>query len=173
MKNVEVRVLNLSKTLKLPEYATTGADAVDLMACFDSSDIKYYDTDNNEIIFKNRKLDSEFSLLPGFRALIPTGLKVALPEGYEAQVKPRSGLALKKGVTVLNSPGTVDADYRGEICVILFNTSNQVFKIHHRDRIAQLAIKHSKQLEWIPVTNEESLGDTDRGNGGFGHTGVK
>ena len=100
---------------------------------------------------------------------MPTGLYLALPEGYEAQVRPRSGLAIKKGITVLNSPGTIDADYRGEVCVILVNLSSEPFVIADGERIAQMVIARHEQVEWCEV---EVLGDTERGAGGFGHTGV-
>jgi dUTP pyrophosphatase len=108
-------------------------------------------------------------LKPLARCLVPTGLYIALPEGYEAQVRPRSGLALKKGITVLNSPGTIDADYRGEIGVILINLSAEEFVIEDGERIAQMVIAQYEQAEWEQV---ETLDDTERGAGGFGHTGV-
>lgn len=104
------------------------------------------------------------------RVLIKTGLSIALPQGFEAQVRPRSGLAYKKGITVLNAPGTIDADYRGEIGVILVNLSTQDFTIEHGDRIAQLVIAKHERIEWNTV---ESLSETQRGIGGFGSTGVK
>jgi dUTP pyrophosphatase len=104
------------------------------------------------------------------RCLVPTGLYISLPQGYEAQVRPRSGLALKKGVTVLNSPGTVDADYRGEIGVILVNLSNEPFVIEDGERIAQMVIARHEQAVWVEV---DTLDETDRGDGGFGHTGRK
>ena len=108
-------------------------------------------------------------LAPMQRALIPTGLFIALPAGYEAQVRPRSGLAIKKGVTVLNSPGTIDADYRGEVCVILVNLSNEPFTVADGERIAQMVIARHEQAEWCEVVQ---LDETERGGGGFGHTGV-
>ncbi len=101
--------------------------------------------------------------------MVPTGLFIALPAGYEAQVRPRSGLALKKGITVLNSPGTIDADYRGEICIILINLSDEPFVINDGERIAQMVVARHEQAEWIEV---EELSTTERGAGGFGHTGV-
>ena len=107
-------------------------------------------------------------IAPGTSALVPTGLFLELPAGYEAQVRPRSGLALKKGITVLNSPGTIDADYRGEICVILINLSNEDFVINDGERIAQMVIARHEQADIIQV---EELTDTERGTGGFGHTG--
>ena len=102
------------------------------------------------------------------RKLIPTGMFVAVPSGYEMQVRPRSGLALKKGITVLNTPGTVDADYRGEVGVILFNTTNEDFEIKAGDRIAQIVLNKIEQIHWVEV---DELDETERGKGGFGHTG--
>ena len=116
------------------------------------------------------KLDSPITLNPLERAIIKTGLFIELPVGYEAQVRPRSGLAAKKGITVLNSPGTVDADYRGEIGVILVNLSNEAFVVENGERIAQLVIAKHERAEWIAV---EELSETSRGAGGFGSTGVK
>ena len=110
------------------------------------------------------------SIAPMKRMLIPTGLYLELPDGYEAQVRPRSGLAIKKGITVLNTPGTIDADYRGEIGVILVNLSNEDFVIENGERIAQLIIAKHERAEWIEVTE---LSETSRGEGGFGSTGVK
>ena len=115
-------------------------------------------------------LDCPVELKPLERKLIPTGLYMALPKGYEAQVRPRSGLAIKKGITVLNSPGTIDADYRGEICVILINLSDQPFLINDGERIAQMVIARHEQAEWEQV---DVLDETERGAGGFGHSGVK
>jgi dUTP pyrophosphatase len=109
------------------------------------------------------------TLAPGERILIPTGLRIALPEGYEAQVRPRSGLAIRHGITMLNSPGTIDADYRGEIRVIVINHSTEPFTIERGDRIAQLIVAPVTRAEWLPV---ESLEQTTRGEGGFGHTGL-
>ncbi len=115
-------------------------------------------------------LSEPITLKPLQRCLVPTGLFIALPKGYEAQVRPRSGLALKKGVTVLNSPGTIDADYRGEVCVILVNLSNDDFIIEDGERIAQMVVARHETVEWESV---ETLDATERGEGGFGHTGVK
>jgi dUTP pyrophosphatase len=109
-------------------------------------------------------------LQPGERVLVPTGLSLALPEGFEAQVRPRSGLALKHGITVLNSPGTVDADYRGDVGVILINLGAEPFTIAPGDRIAQLVLAAYAQVDWMPV---EVLPETERGAGGFGHTGTQ
>lgn len=115
-------------------------------------------------------LDGPVTLKPLERRLIPTGLYIALPEGYEAQVRPRSGLALKHGITLLNAPGTIDADYRGEIGVILVNLSHEEFVVEDGERIAQLVIARYERVDWLPV---EVLEETARGAGGFGHTGVK
>jgi dUTP pyrophosphatase len=143
---VHVPVINRSP-YPLPAYATAGSAGLDLRA----------------------HLDESRTLQPGERALIPTGLSLALPDGYEAQVRPRSGLALKHGITVLNSPGTVDADYRGDVGVILINLGQEPFEIAPGDRIAQLVVAAYAQVEWALV---ESLPETDRGSGGFGHTGT-
>ena len=115
-------------------------------------------------------LDAPVTLRPLERRLIPTGLYIALPEGYEAQVRPRSGLALKHGLTVLNAPGTIDADYRGEVGVVLINLSQEDFVVNDGERIAQLVIDRCEQGELVVV---EQLDDTERGPGGYGHTGVK
>ena len=114
-------------------------------------------------------LAESVTLLPLERKLLPTGLYIELPVGYEAQIRPRSGLALKRGLTVLNTPGTIDADYRGEVCVILVNLSNESFTIADGERVAQLVIARHEQVEWCEV---DVLGETERGAGGFGHTGV-
>ncbi|MCF0200140.1 MAG: dUTP diphosphatase [Bacteroidales bacterium] len=113
--------------------------------------------------------EGPITLAPLQRALVPTGLYMEIPEGYEGQVRPRSGLALKKGITVLNSPGTIDADYRGQICVILINLSDEPFVVNHGERIAQMVFAKCEQAEMVEV---ESLTETERGAGGFGHTGV-
>ncbi len=143
---MKVEIINRSKH-PMPEYATPLSAGMDLRA----------------------NLDEPMVLAPMQRALVPTGLYMALPCGYEAQVRPRSGLAIKKGVTVLNSPGTIDADYRGEVCVILINLSDTPFTITDGERIAQMVIARHETIEWQSV---ESLSDTERGEGGFGHTGV-
>jgi dUTP pyrophosphatase len=132
----------------LPQYATAQSAGMDLRA----------------------NIDEPITLKPLERRLIPTGLHIALPVGYEAQVRPRSGLALKKGITVLNTPGTVDSDYRGEVGVILINLSNEPFVVEDGERIAQMVIARHEQGELIPV---EVLDDTERADGGFGHSGVK
>lgn len=113
-------------------------------------------------------ISEPISLAPMQRCLVPTGLLIALPQGFEAQIRPRSGLALKKGITVLNSPGTIDADYRGEICIILVNLSAETFVIEDGERIAQMVIARHEQAVWKEV---EVLDETERGAGGFGHTG--
>ena len=132
----------------LPAYATVQSAGMDLRA----------------------NIDEPIVLKPLERRLIPTGLHIALPAGYEAQVRPRSGLALKKGITVLNSPGTIDADYRGEVGVLLINLSPEDFIVNDGERIAQMVIARHEQAEFVEV---EVLDETERGEGGYGHTGVK
>ncbi|WP_445748200.1 dUTP diphosphatase [Polaribacter sp.] len=141
-----VEIINKSKHA-IPNYETEGAAGMDLKA----------------------NIDSPITLKPLERAIVKTGLFIALPQGFEAQVRPRSGLAAKKGITVLNSPGTVDADYRGEIGVILVNLSNEDFIINDGERIAQLVIAKHERISWQEV---EILGETQRGSGGFGSTGL-
>ena len=142
---MKVQVINKSKH-PLPKYATSLSAGMDLRA----------------------NLESPIVLKPLQRCLVPTGIYMALSEGYEAQVRPRSGLAIKKGISVLNSPGTIDADYRGEVCVILVNLSTEDFVIEDGERIAQMVIARDEQAEWQEV---EVLDETERGAGGFGHTG--
>ena len=144
---MRIRIVSHSKH-PLPAYETVFSAGMDLRA----------------------NLDREVFLKPMERALVPTGLFIELPEGYEAQVRPRSGLAIKKGVTVLNTPGTIDADYRGEVMVILINLSKEDFIIKDGDRIAQMIISRHEKAEWEPV---DELIVTTRGSGGFGHTGTK
>lgn len=144
--SVRIQIINKSRH-QLPEYATPLSAGVDLRA----------------------NIDAPIVMPPLGRALVPTGLFMALPKGYEAQVRPRSGMALKQGVTVLNSPGTIDADYRGEIGVILINLSDVEVKINDGDRIAQLVIGKYEQVVFDEV---EKLDETERGSGGFGHTGI-
>ncbi len=143
---MNINIVNKSKH-QLPSYATDMSAGMDLRA----------------------NIEEPIVLQPMQRVLVPTGLFIALPDGYEAQVRPRSGLAIKKGITVLNSPGTIDADYRGEVCVILVNLSNEPFTITDGERIAQMVIARYEKIDWNPV---ESLDETERGAGGFGHTGV-
>ena len=144
---MKIEIINESHH-PLPKYATPLSAGMDLRA----------------------NLETPVILHPFERKLIPTGLRMALPEGYEAQVRPRSGLALKKGVTVLNTPGTIDADYRGEVCVILINLSTEDFVVEDGERIARMVIARHEQPELIEV---EELSETERGEGGFGHSGVK
>ena len=142
---MKVKIVNNSRHA-LPEYQTPLSAGLDIRA----------------------NLDESVTLRPLERAMIPTGLFVELPEGHEMQIRPRSGLAAKHGITVLNSPGTIDADYRGEIKVILVNLSNEPFTIESGERIAQMIVARYEQIEWQPV---EELGATERGAGGFGSTG--
>lgn len=142
---MKVEIINESHH-PLPQYATPQSAGVDLRA----------------------NLDAPITLQPGERCLVPTGLRIALPAGVEAQVRPRSGLALKHGITVLNTPGTIDADYRGLIGVILINLGQEPFVINDGERIAQMVIARHEQAEWELV---ESLSETERGDGGFGHSG--
>ncbi|HWX63942.1 dUTP diphosphatase [Bradyrhizobium sp.] len=145
---VEVRLLPHGDGLALPAYQTAHAAGLDLLAAVAE--------------------DTPLVLQPGRTALVPTGLTIALPEGFEAQVRPRSGLAAKHGVTVLNAPGTVDADYRGEVSVLLINHGDKAFTIRRGERIAQLIIAAVVRADLVPVT---SLSSTMRGSGGFGSTG--
>ena len=144
---MKVQIINRSHH-PLPQYATPQSAGVDLRA----------------------NIESPIELRPMERRLVPTGLFMALPPGFEAQVRPRSGLAIKHGLTVLNTPGTIDADYRGEVCVILVNLSDEPFLIADGERIAQMVIARHEQAEWEPV---EVLSETERGAGGFGHSGTK
>ena len=147
MQTVQVNIVNTS-TNPLPDYATAGSAGMDIRA----------------------NLDDSVTLKPMERSLIPTGLFIELPHGYEAQVRPRSGLAIKQGITCLNSPGTVDSDYRGELKVILINLSNTIQEINHGDRIAQMVIAKTEKAAFVLV---EQLNNSQRGEGGFGHTGIK
>ena len=142
---MKIRIVNQSRH-PLPSYSTLLSAGMDLRA----------------------HLDESVTLSPGARALIPTGLYVSLPQGFEAQVRPRSGLALKKGITVLNTPGTIDADYRGEIGIIVTNLSQEDFVINNGERIAQMVVAKYETVEWEQC---DSLDETARGAGGFGHTG--
>lgn len=144
---VAVKVRRLADDLPLPSYASPGSAGIDLRAA----------------------VDSPTSLAPGERRLIPTGLEVAIPGGFEAQVRPRSGLALRHGITVLNSPGTIDSDYRGEVGVVLINLGQETFSIERGERIAQMVIAPVEQVAWeeVPV-----LETTSRGRGGFGSSGT-
>ena len=143
---MKVQIINRS-AWPCPQYATPQSAGVDLKA----------------------NISESITLGSLERAIVPTGLFIALPQGYEAQVRPRSGLAAKKGVTILNTPGTIDADYRGEICVILVNLSKEDFIIQPGERIAQMVIARHETVEWEEV---DTLDETERGAGGFGHTGM-
>lgn len=147
MDNVKVRIINKSDN-ELPQYSTLFSAGMDVRA----------------------NLQSPVTLQPLERRLIPTGLFIELPEGYECQIRPRSGLALKKGITVFNSPGTIDADYRGEICVILVNLSAEPFVVNHGERICQMVVARHSTVEWEIA---DSLSESERSSGGFGHTGIK
>lgn len=144
---VKVSIINRSHHA-LPSYSTLLSAGMDIRA----------------------NLDAPITLMPGERRLIPTGLFIALPEGYEAQIRPRSGLAIKHGITVLNSPGTIDADYRGEVGIILINHSDKAFVIEDGERVGQMVVARYSRVEW---NETDTLDDTERGAGGFGHTGVK
>lgn len=144
---VPIKIINKSGH-ELPSYETTASAGMDLRA----------------------KLESPITLKPLERTIIPTGLFMELPVGYEAQVRPRSGLAAKYGLTVLNAPGTIDADYRGEIGVILVNLSNQEFVVNNGERVAQIVIAKHERAEW---QSSKALSETNRGSGGFGSTGIK
>ena len=146
MQAIRVNIVNRSSN-PLPAYATAGSSGMDIRA----------------------NLDETVTLQPLERKLIPTGLFIELPEGYEAQIRPRSGMAIKQGITCLNSPGTVDADYRGELKVILINLSNEEQVINNGDRIAQMIISKTEKAELVLV---EQLNESMRGEGGFGHTGI-
>ena len=146
--SVAVKRLPHGADLPLPDYATLDSAGVDLMAA----------------------IDAPRTLAPGERALVPTGLAIALPRGFEAQVRPRSGLALKDGITVLNSPGTVDADYRGEVGVVLVNLGDSPFEVSRGMRIAQMIVSPVTQLVW---KEQEELSETARGTSGYGSTGTK
>ena len=147
MDKVKVKIINKSSNA-LPEYATPLSAGMDLRA----------------------NISENIILQPLERRLIPTGIFLQLPEGYECQIRPRSGLALKHGITVLNSPGTIDADYRGEVCVILANMSSQPFTIEKGERICQMVVARHASVNWDEV---DVLDETERGAGGFGHTGTK
>ncbi|MEG1684929.1 MAG: dUTP diphosphatase [Bacteroides sp.] len=144
---MNVQIINKSKH-QLPAYATEQSAGMDIRA----------------------NLSESIILKPLQRCLVPTGLYIALPKGFEAQIRPRSGLAIKKGIGVLNSPGTIDADYRGEICIILVNLSSEDFEVVDGERVAQMVIAKHEQAQWTEV---EVLNETERGDGGFGHTGKK
>lgn len=164
---MQVQIIKTTSN-ELPKYETPASAGLDLRAELSlfNSRLSY----NTDIVYTlDGKCDSIY-INPGGRALIPTGLQMALPIGYEAQVRPRSGLALKCGITVLNSPGTIDADYRGDVGVVLINHGKEPFKVCTGDRIAQMVITKHEQVDFVEV---DVLTETDRGVGGFGHTGSK
>ncbi len=148
MEQIKVRIINNSHH-PLPQYSTPDSAGMDVRAYLPNGAI---------------------TLRPLQRALIPTGLHIQLPQGYECQIRPRSGLALKHGITIVNAPGTIDADYRGEIGVILMNTGDSDFVVNDGERICQMVIKQYTKVEWQSV---DTLDDSSRGEGGFGHTGTK
>ncbi|MEQ9092052.1 MAG: dUTP diphosphatase [Balneola sp.] len=148
MNSILFKKLLHAKDLPLPEYESKSAAGMDIRAA----------------------LQTSLTLKPGERTLIPTGLQMSIPHGFEAQIRPRSGLAIRNGITMLNSPGTIDADYRGEVKVIAINHGNEDFTVEHGDRIAQMVITPVTQF---PVKEVNDLSSTDRGEGGFGSTGVK
>ncbi len=147
MNIINCKIINKSNN-PLPRYQTDGSAAMDLMA----------------------NLKEKITLRPLERMLIPTGIHISIPNGYEAQVRPRSGLAIKSGISVLNSPGTIDSDYRGEVGVVLINLSNDDFIVNNGDRIAQLIVTSFSKISWL---ESKTLDATDRGDGGFGSTGIK
>lgn len=147
-ETIEIHTLKKLETTELPNYGSEGASGADVKA----------------------HLSEPLTIKPGESALIPTGLHLAIPQGYEVQVRPRSGLALKDGITVLNTPGTIDADYRGEVGIILINHGKKVFTVEPGMRIAQLVVAPVIQAKFVPVAE---LTQTERGGGGFGHTGIR
>jgi dUTP pyrophosphatase len=154
VKTVRARIVRVrgaaDADLPLPMPATAGSAGMDLRAA----------------------VREPVHIAPGGRALVPTGFALELPEGYEGQVRPRSGLALRHGITLPNAPGTIDADYRGEVCVLLANLSDESFVVKRGDRIAQLVIAPVTRAEWIEVETDAGLAPSERGSGGFGHTGI-
>lgn len=144
--SIDLKVRNTSDN-PLPKYQTAFSAGMDLMA----------------------NLEGNVVITPGHRVLVGTGLFIELPQGYEAQIRPRSGLALKHGITILNSPGTIDADYRGEIKVLLINHGEHPFQVEHGDRIAQMIVSKHASVQWM---ESEELSQTERGTGGYGHTGL-
>ena len=165
---LKVKVVNKSK-FALPLYQTPGSSGVDIKCDLSRLDItKLYDS---YVSLKANLEAREITIKPGGRCLLPTGLFISLPEGYEAQIRPRSGLALKSGLTVLNAPGTIDADYRGNIGVIIINLNRIDVTITPGERIAQMVISKFEKANFIKVDSIEELNATDRGEGGFGHTG--
>ena len=147
---MKVRVLRLDKRLPLPKYMSNGASGIDLYA----------------------SIKEPIKINPGDFKLIPTGIKISIPEGFEAQIRPRSGLAVKIGVTVLNTPGTIDSDYRGEVKIILINFGKEIFKVERGMRVAQMVFMKVEKITFDEVEDEIMLDITKRNSGGFGHTGI-
>jgi len=143
---IPVQIKKLNPNVEIPKYMTRGSAGCDVKAC----------------------LPQPLDILPGHRAAVPTGLAFGIPEGFEIQVRPRSGLSIKQGLTVVNTPGTIDCDYRGEVMILMINLGNEPVKIQNGDRVAQLVIKRVDQIEWTVV---DDLTKTERGAGGFGSTG--
>ena len=169
-------IIPVITTTQLPNYETPASAGMDVRANFDNivekflfnTTIKEHENVRIDVNGNTHHLIESITINPGGRALIPTGLRVAIPEGYEIQVRPRSGLALKNGITLLNTPGTIDADYRGDIGVIVINHGTEPFTIMAGDRIGQIVLNKVERIEWKEVDN---LSDTIRGEGGFGSTG--
>lgn len=169
-------IIPVITTTQLPNYETPASAGMDVRANFDNivekflfnTTIKEHENVRIDVNGDTHHLIESITINPGGRALIPTGLRVAIPEGYEIQVRPRSGLALKNGITLLNTPGTIDADYRGDIGVIVINHGTEPFTIMAGDRIGQIVLNKVERIEWKEVNN---LPDTIRGEGGFGSTG--
>ena len=169
-------IIPVITTTQLPNYETPSSAGMDVRANFDNivekflfnTTIKEHENVRIDVNGETHHLIESITINPGGRALIPTGLRVAIPEGYEIQVRPRSGLALKNGITLLNTPGTIDADYRGDIGVIVINHGTEPFTIMAGDRIGQIILNKIERIEWKEVDN---LPDTIRGEGGFGSTG--
>ena len=169
-------IIPVITTTQLPNYETPASAGMDVRANFDNivekflfnTTIKEHENVRIDVNGETHHLIESITINPGGRALIPTGLRVAIPEGYEIQVRPRSGLALKNGITLLNTPGTIDADYRGDIGVIIINHGTEPFIIKAGDRIGQIVLNKVEKIEWQQV---DTLPDTIRGEGGFGSTG--
>lgn len=164
---MQIKIVNKS-TNELPKYETISSAGCDLRAHL--AEIKEKCLFNSEVVYNLDNTIAYIQIHPGGRALIPTGLHVALPHGYEGMVRPRSGLALKYGITVLNTPGCVDSDYRGDIGIVLINHGTESFKVEQGDRIAQFIISKVEHVEWDLV---DTLDETERGEGGFGHTNIQ
>lgn len=146
---IQVRFNKINALAQIPQYMSEGAAGCDAYAC----------------------LEEPITLNPGDRVAVSTGLAIEIPPGYEVQVRPRSGLAIKKGVTVVNAPGTIDSDYRGEVKVLLVNLDKNPVTIEHGERVAQFVVAKVEQIQWVPISEEEALSETARGVGGFGSTG--